>query len=147
MVFPMGVLMQAATETRETRREAVPAFYRAVTMALAGRIVQLGLTMMDCDHRSGLQDGYTAKLLHPDTPSGRVTRWQTIQHLVGLLYPHGVQVVLVPIAPGEHDPASEPQPNGRAMQLLADIASGIIALEPERPITMPSRRVEAVQSI
>lgn len=130
---------------RSGRRGDVPPIYRAFTMALAGRIVQLDLDMTECDRRSGLQDGYTAKVLHPDTPSGRMPRWETLQYLVGALYPHGVQVVLVPLAPGEHDPAAAPQPNRRAIQLLGDIASGIVSTEPERPALLPNRR-EAVQA-
>lgn len=38
---------------------------------LQARRVALGLTMADLDHRAGLQDGYTAKLLRPNMPQGR----------------------------------------------------------------------------
>jgi hypothetical protein len=47
--------------------------------------------MRECDDRSGLNDGYTAKLLHPDTPSGR----QLLQYLTDALYLYGVDVYLI----------------------------------------------------
>ena len=69
-------------------------FYVALVRALDRRIRTLGWTMKYCDDRSGLQDGYTAKLLHPGTPSGRQARWETLQLLIDALYPAGVKVVI-----------------------------------------------------
>lgn len=70
------------------------AFYAAVTAALDRRIRVLRWTMKTCDDRSGLQDGFTAKLLHAESPGGRQCRWETLQLLVDALYPSGVKVVI-----------------------------------------------------
>lgn len=105
----------------------VPKLYRAVVLALAGRIVQCGLTMQECDETSGVQDGYTAKMLHPDTASGRVAGWEMLQLLMDALYPHGVEVVLVPRAPGSYDPAAFPRPDKATIRFLSAIASGNLA--------------------
>jgi hypothetical protein len=78
-------------------RAGVTAFYRAVVEQLHTRIRRLGLPMWRCDDLSGLQDGYTAKLLHPDTPSGRQARWETLQLLVDALFPDGYQIIIKPL--------------------------------------------------
>jgi hypothetical protein len=51
-----------------------------------------------CDDRSGNQSGYTGKMLHPATPSGRQAQWQTLQYLLDALYPGGVRVILEPLS-------------------------------------------------
>jgi hypothetical protein len=33
-----------------------------------------------------------AKSLHPDTPSGRQSKWETLQNLIDALFPNGVHV-------------------------------------------------------
>lgn len=119
----------------------VPKLYRAVVLALAGRIVQCGLTMEQCDDRSGVQDRYTAKLLHPDAAQGRVAGWETLQCLMDVLYPHGVEVVFVPLAPGAHDPAAHPRPNRAAMTLLGDIAAELVERTANDDNLAPARRL------
>lgn len=119
----------------------VPKLYRAVVLALAGRIVQCGLTMEQCDDRSGVQDRYTAKLLHPDAAQGRVAGWETLQCLMDVLYPHGVEVVFVPLAPGAHDPAAHPRPNRAAMTLLGDIAAELVERTANDDNLAPVRRL------
>ena len=70
--------------------------YRAFAAQLQDRIRRLGLPMWRCDDLSGLQDGYTAKLLHPDTPSGRQATWATLDLLMGALFPDGYSIVIKP---------------------------------------------------
>lgn len=70
------------------------AFYVSLTAALDRRIRVLRWTMRQCDDASGLQDGFTAKLLNAASPGGRQVRWETLQLLVDALYPSGVKVVL-----------------------------------------------------
>jgi hypothetical protein len=72
-------------------------FYLAVIKIIDRRIRALGWTMETCDDRSGNQSGYTAKMLHPGTPSGRQAQWQTLQYLLDALYPGGVRVVIEPL--------------------------------------------------
>jgi len=53
----------------------LPAF-RIVNRTDAARVMRdvrmaKGMTCLDLDHHAGFQDGYTAKLEHPDTPSGK----------------------------------------------------------------------------
>jgi hypothetical protein len=68
------------------------ALYRAVIAEVRRQIALRGWTMWQCDERSGVQEGYTAKALHPDTPSGRQSRWETLQLLVDALFPGGLTV-------------------------------------------------------
>jgi hypothetical protein len=73
---------------------ATTEFYRSVIQAIDLRIRVLGLTMARVDELSGVPDGYTAKALHPDTPSGRQSRWETLQDLIDALFPEGLSVTL-----------------------------------------------------
>jgi hypothetical protein len=68
------------------------ALYRAVMAEVRRRINALGWPMWKCDERSGLPAGYVAKSLHPDTPSGRQSKWETLQNLIDALFPNGVHV-------------------------------------------------------
>lgn len=85
-----------ATEVPLTR--PVTDLYRALVWEVRNRIRALGLTMQQCDDISGNQDGYTAKMLHPDTPSGRQAQWQVVQQLLDAIYPGGVRLRLHSIA-------------------------------------------------
>lgn len=88
-------VMTDAPEASAARASVTP-LYRALVGEMHARIRRLGVTMWQCDDLSGLQDGYTAKLLHPDTPSGRQARWETLQLLVDALYPDGYTVIIKP---------------------------------------------------
>jgi hypothetical protein len=82
----------------------VTPLYRAVIRAVSFRIRALGLTMGRVDELSGVQDGYCAKALHPDAPSGRQSRWETLQLIIDALYPEGLSVTLKanPVKSGKH---------------------------------------------
>jgi hypothetical protein len=76
--------------------------YEALIWELRKQILSLGLTMANCDELSGLNDGYTAKMLHAGTPSGRQAGWQCVQYLMDVLYCCGGFVITVrPKAPME----------------------------------------------
>jgi hypothetical protein len=75
--------MTAQLTSGTTIREVDP-FYVAVIDAVKWWIPALKLTMTDCDDRAGLQDGYTAHLLHPHGPNGR-SGWQMLGLLVAAL--------------------------------------------------------------
>jgi hypothetical protein len=72
------------------------ALYRTLIDQIQDRITHVGWTMERCDDAAGLQDGYTAKLLHPDTPSGRMARWETLQLLIDALFPGGMNALVLP---------------------------------------------------
>lgn len=71
-------------------------FYLAVIWELRKHIIELGATMKQCDDVSGNMDGYTAKMLHPEAPSGRQAQWRTLQNLVDSLYPFGFEIRIRP---------------------------------------------------
>lgn len=73
--------------------------YDAIMWEVRKQILELGLTMKQCDDVSGNQDGHTAKMLHPDTPSGRQARWETLQNLVEAIYAGGYKVKIVAECP------------------------------------------------
>ncbi|QIB35803.1 hypothetical protein [Ancylobacter pratisalsi] len=80
----------------DPRRASVSDTYRALVAQIHARIRRLGLPMWQCDDLSGLQDGYTAKLLHPDTPSGRQSRWETLDLLMAAIFPDGYTIIIKP---------------------------------------------------
>lgn len=71
------------------------AIYRALMAACEGRRVELGLSMATVNDLAGLQDGFFAKMLYPDTPSGRQVRWETLQLAVEALFGKGFTVHIV----------------------------------------------------
>jgi hypothetical protein len=73
------------------------AIYDAIIWELRNHIRALGLTMQQCDDCAGTQDGYVAKMLHPDTPSGRQARWETLQLVLDAVYPGGFRLRLQPV--------------------------------------------------
>jgi hypothetical protein len=58
-------------------------------LALERRRLKLRWPMHVVDTRSGVQDGYYAKMLHAETASGRTAGWEVLQLVVDALYPNG----------------------------------------------------------
>lgn len=87
----------ASAETERGRGIAMPstAIYRELMAVLEGRRVELGLSMATVNDLAGLQDGFFAKMLYPDTPSGRQARWETVQLAVEALFGKGFSVQIV----------------------------------------------------
>lgn len=79
---------------------ASTAVYRALMAACEGRRLELGWSMATVNDQAGLQDGFFAKMIYPDTPSGRQARWETVQLAVEALFGRGFVIVVVP---GEED--------------------------------------------
>ena len=105
---PPEILDEVLTSTTaEPRRPAVSHVYRDLAAQLHDRIRRLGLPMWRCDDLSGVQDGYTAKMLHPDTPSGRQASWPTLDLMMQALYPDGYTLII------------KPNDGGRALKLTA----------------------------
>lgn len=65
------------------------AIYRAIMLAVDERRQALGLSMWQVDEGAGTQEGYYAKALHADAPSGRQAQWATLQLIVEYLFPEG----------------------------------------------------------
>ena len=69
--------------------------YRALMMALEGRRVELGLSMAAVNDLSGVNDGYYAKMIYPDTPSGRQARWEQVHDVVEALFGAGFTLQII----------------------------------------------------
>jgi hypothetical protein len=72
------------------------ALYRAFIIECERRRRQLGWPAWKLDDASGVQDGYSQKMAHPDSPSGRQARWETLQLIVDALFPYGFDLILRP---------------------------------------------------
>jgi hypothetical protein len=92
------VLPNRDEKTKEDTMADSTELYRAVMWEVRKQILDLGLTMNNCDTVSGLDDGYTAKMLHPDTPSGRQAGWQRLQYLLDTVYAGGFILSIKPRA-------------------------------------------------
>lgn len=60
--------------------------YRSLMEVIERRRGELGLAMAAVDDLAGTQDGYYAKMIYPDTPSGRQARWETVDLVVQALF-------------------------------------------------------------
>jgi hypothetical protein len=75
---------------RVERRTPATNFYMLVVELLERRRAELGLTLAKLDELSGVQDGYSAHMLKPNTPTGRQAHWDMLQLLIDVLYPDGI---------------------------------------------------------
>lgn len=62
------------------------ALYRSLMEVIERRRLELGLSMERVNDLAGTQDGYYAKMIYPDTPSGRQARWETVDLVVEALF-------------------------------------------------------------
>jgi hypothetical protein len=60
--------------------------YRVLMDALEARRVELNITMAVVDDMAGLQDGFYGKMINPDAPNGRQSRWETVELAVQALF-------------------------------------------------------------
>ena len=68
------------------------------------RRLELGWPAWQLDDRSGVQDGYSQKMLWADAPSGRRASWDMVQLLVDALFPNGFDVEIRPRPGSFFDP-------------------------------------------
>lgn len=66
--------------------------YQEIMLAIDRRRQQMGVPMWALDDAAGTQDGYYAKCLHFEDPSGRMARYQTLELILGALYPGGFRI-------------------------------------------------------
>ncbi|MBP2290761.1 hypothetical protein [Azospirillum rugosum] len=76
--------------------------------------------MEKLDDRAGANDGYFAKILHADTPSGRQAGWEMLDLYAQALFPGGVSAALAPTMRGLKLPAPANE-NTPAVQLPLDL--------------------------
>jgi hypothetical protein len=96
----LGILGHAITEmvTRMSKQPTRPRFnpvtpaYLSLVRALDRRRDALGLTHEQLCASSGIGARHWAKYLNPDSISGRVACWATLQKVIDVLYPHGFDV-------------------------------------------------------
>ena len=74
---------------------AATSIYRALMVAVEARRLELGLSMDRVNDLAGLQDGYFAKMIYPDTPSGRQAQWATVDLAMEALFGKGYDVFVV----------------------------------------------------
>lgn len=70
--------------------------YRAIMLEIERRRQTLGLSMDGLSDEVGCADRYYAKALHPDTPSGRQARWETVQEILDTVFPGGFDIKIEP---------------------------------------------------
>jgi hypothetical protein len=78
--------MTAGSSNGGNRVRPATAIYRTLMMAIEQRRVELGLSMERVNDLAGLQDGFFGKMIYPDSPSGRQSRWETIDLVMQALF-------------------------------------------------------------
>ena len=76
----------------------VSPFYRSIMLELERRRLHLRISMDEVSDRAGVADRLYSKMLHANTPSGRQSRWETVQDVVDALFPEGYDVIIKPKA-------------------------------------------------
>lgn len=66
--------------------------YRALLLEIERQRQAIGISMDALSDEAGFADRYYAKALHPDTPSGRQARWETVQEMLDALFPGGFDI-------------------------------------------------------
>lgn len=88
--------IQAEPKPNKKRTRPATDVYRQVAHEIRKQIKRRGLTMQECDDLSGLNDGHTAHVLHPDTPNGRQAKWETVELLLITIFGPGFRVRIKP---------------------------------------------------
>lgn len=85
---------------------AVLSLYNALMVEIERRRNAIGLPMERVSELAGTADRSYAKMLNPETVSGRRANWETLQLVIDVLYCNGFELRLVPsrerkeVAPG-----------------------------------------------
>jgi hypothetical protein len=84
----------------KNRTRPSSAIYRALMMVFETRRVELGLSMntevVGLNDLAGAADGFYAKMIYPDTPSGRQARWETVDEFATVLFGRDYVISIVP---------------------------------------------------
>lgn len=71
------------------RTRPCTAIYRVIMVEFERQRLARGLSMAQVDDLAGTQDGFYAKMIYPDTPTGRQSRWETVQDVADALFGRG----------------------------------------------------------
>lgn len=71
--------------------------YTQIMAAIDTRRIESGLSMEQMSELMGTAERSYAKMLSPDTPSGRLVGWDTIELACSVLWPEGSEVVIRPM--------------------------------------------------
>ncbi len=93
------------TELVEQTMGGSTPIYNAIILELERQRMAMGLSMERMSELMGAAERSYAKLVYPDTPSGRVARWQTLQAAVAVLFCDGFQLRIDPGKGGMLTPA------------------------------------------
>jgi hypothetical protein len=69
--------------------ERATPIYRSILLECERRRIELNWPMWKVDEISGVQDNFYSKMLHADRPSGRQSRWETLNLVVRALWSQG----------------------------------------------------------
>jgi len=74
------------------KRMSIPPVYRAITLELERRRIAVGISQDRMSELMGTAERSYAKMLHPETSSGRMVRWETLQSAVDVLFCDGYEL-------------------------------------------------------
>jgi hypothetical protein len=78
------------------RAVPVPPIYYAFMGELERHRQKFGVSMWKINEGAGTQEGYYARALYADTPTGRMATWPVLQKIMDVLFPDGVEITMKP---------------------------------------------------
>jgi len=85
-----------ATDGKNRTRPSSP-IYRIIMVEFERQRLARGLSMAQVDDLAGTQDGFYSRMIYPDTPHGRQSRWETVQDVADALFGRGFEIkILMP---------------------------------------------------
>jgi hypothetical protein len=72
------------------------AVYRAIMQVVEARRVELNISMATVVELSGVNEGYYAKMIYPDSPSGRQAQWRQVQDVLEALFGRDFEIKIEP---------------------------------------------------
>jgi hypothetical protein len=75
-----------------TTRRCAPPIYHALMSAVEQERRKQGLSMDLMSEIAGTAERSYAKSLHPDSLSGRLSKWETLQLYCDVLFPNGFEI-------------------------------------------------------
>lgn len=80
----MNALVRSSAGGNRTR--PATAIYRMLMVEFERQRLARDLSMVQVDVLAGGQEGFYSKMIYPDTPSGRQSRWETVQEYGAALF-------------------------------------------------------------
>lgn len=71
------------------------AIYRIIMVEFERQRLARGLSMAQVDDLAGTQDGFYGKMIYPDSPNGRQSRWETVQDVADALFGRGFEIKII----------------------------------------------------